>query len=124
MPPLSLMVSTEDRELLEKFKAMKDDGLRISSYTTDAAPSPTPEVQELVSFVLNVSSAVAAGLILEVIKKYFSKKSIKKTTINAIDIGNNSSQIFITINNYIQQQEIAEIKGERDKNEFEVIDSE
>lgn len=120
MTPLKLFLKTTDKDLFGAIREIKDDDLKLSIYTTDAIPS----MEEIaIAFVVTISSSVIGGLILEILKKQISKKPTEKTTINGIDMTNNSSQVFITINNYIQQQKIDEDKGGKDRGKFEVISS-
>jgi hypothetical protein len=121
MTPLKLSLKTSDNDLLRAIKEIKDDNFKLSVYSTDAEPSTAGHV---ITFILTVSSSVVAGLILELLKKYLSKKPTEKTVINNIKMTNNASQVFITINNYIQQKKIDEDKGEKDRSKYKVIDSE
>jgi hypothetical protein len=118
MTPLQLRVKTEDRQLLSAVKTMQRDDIAISYFTTDAMPTVA---EAAILFTITVSSTVAADLIKILLKKYMEKERTEKTTINNIDIKNNSAPIFIEINQYIQKQQIDENKGEKDKDQFEVI---
>jgi hypothetical protein len=118
MTPLRLSLKSTDNDLIRAIKEIKEDDFRLSVYTTDAIPS-MPEIA--ITFILTISSSVVAGLILELLKRYLGKKPAEKTTINGIEMTNNSSQVFITINNYIQQQKIDEDKGKKDSGKFEAI---
>jgi len=120
MTPLRLTVKTEDATLIQAINAIKNDDLTVSAYTTDAIPSIA---ETAYTIAVTITSAVAAGSILELIKKYIVNKGPEKTTINNINVENNSAPVFIEINNYIQKQQIDEKNGEKDKGKFEVIES-
>jgi len=113
-------LATTDKELLRAIGEIKHDDLKLSTYTTDDVPSTAAIARQI---FITVSGTVAGGLLLKLLTKYFANKPTARTTINGIDMTNNSSQVFITINTYIQQQKIDEDKGEKDKGKCEVITS-
>jgi hypothetical protein len=119
MMPLQLRVKTEDRLLLSAVKAIQRDDISISYFTTDAMPT-VAEVAIL--FTIAVSSSVAADLIKILLKKYMEKERTEKTTINNINIKDNSAPIFTDINQYIQKQQIDENKGKSDNSKPEIIE--
>ena len=120
MTPLRLTMKTEDRDLLKQINDFKNDDLKISVYTTDAIPSPE---EIALTVIISITSSVSAGLILKLLEKHFSNKPAKKTTINGINIENNSTPVFIEINNYIQKQQKDEENGKKDEGKPEIIES-
>jgi len=119
MTPLRLIVKTEDTQLLRDLKAINNDGISISRCTTDAIPDET--ITTAIDVIIDISKVVAAGLVLEFLKKYVTKKVPEKTTINGINIENNAAPLFIEINHYIQKQQIDENNGKGDKGKPEII---
>jgi len=113
MTTLRLSLKTTDDKLIGAIRDINNNDLKLSVYTKDVMPGTAGTsgiADAMIPYILSISSGVAAGLILELLKKYINKKPNEKTIINNIDMTNNDSQVYITINNYIQKQKIEEEK--------------
>ncbi len=112
MTILRLSLRTTDNELISAIENIKSTDLKISMFTKDSmlGTAGTSGMTDLIPYILTISSSVVAGVIVELLKTYINKKPNEKTIINNIDMTNNDSQVYITINNYIQEQKFEEEK--------------
>ncbi len=121
MTSLRLSVNTKDNDFIRSLRAIKDEGIRFSMFTTDSVPSPGEILTHPI--IVTIASAAAGALVGKIIERWIAKKPTEKIIINNIDLTVNSSLVFNIINNYIQQQIRDKDTGQADKDKFEVIDS-
>jgi uncharacterized UPF0146 family protein len=101
METLTLTLKTTDKDLIKELRNIKDDNFSMSVFTRDQAYSIPPGIT---SYILHISSAFVAAIVIDILKKRLTTKPPHHTTINGINIYMNFPQINILVGNFFKTE--------------------
>jgi hypothetical protein len=105
MNTAKFIINTNDKDFFSELIALQSKHFKLKFPVLNRALTPE-EINTLANdFIISISSAIAYDLFKQLIKKFSSKKTSTKITINNINITNKNTDIFLIIEKTIHDQE-------------------